>query len=451
MKKLLYLIPFLLIGTLADAQDTAAYKLRLSFSLIDLPQNLESYGNFPSTMQSVEISNNLYDLSFWGIDALGNEIIRNRKKTTVGNIANKGLKYVLGFAFSYFGSELPIPLGVYTHEEFHRSVLGVNGYAALNGNWVLNRWEGTVYGLTDEDLSQLKKNNSIGLLYSYVSGVQSETYATQVNLIQDFHNRRTFYKNPFYLYNAYYVWNYFRFSASSESDSVKVNAPEHEDANPYYRDYAGSDLTAWIYDMFSPDSAYTSRDGFPGGEGVNRRIGFADLTQEGQDYLKKQKNLALLNFANPAIFMINRIKVTADFSFLLFLQYSPTHFGNDIALYIPFQYKSNNHVISIHQYNNCEKEFLGVQYGISGITPFSGRKLNLGGTVQLWSQPENQNFYDHAGTIGGAFEVMASYPFGKGFSSSITAGYKTEGWIIGNPYIEERANFRVGVRYDLIK
>lgn len=98
------------------------------------------------------------------------------------------MKYTLSLAFVKYGSELPIPLGVYTHEEFHR-----------------------------------------------------------VN--QDFYNQRTFYKNPFYLYNAFYVWDYFRFSASSDADSVKVLALPDEDPDPYFRDYAGADLTAWIYDL----------------------------------------------------------------------------------------------------------------------------------------------------------------------------------------------------------
>ena len=215
MKKILFLSLFLISAQLVFTQDTDVFKLRLSISLLDFPQNLESSGNYPSMMQSIELSNNLYDLSFWGIDALGNVIIRNRDNTTIGTIANKGFKYLAGFAFSYYGSELPIPLGVFTHEEFHRSVLGIYGLSALNGNWLLNRWDGTVYGLTDQDLTTLKQNSINGLLYSYVSGVQSENYLTQINVIQDFYHNRTFYKNPFYLYNAYYVWNYFQFFSKS--------------------------------------------------------------------------------------------------------------------------------------------------------------------------------------------------------------------------------------------
>ena len=340
MKKSICTGLLLFSASLLFAQDPAVYKLRLSYSLIDVPQNLNSTGNYPSMMQSVELSSNLYELSFWGIDAAVNSIIKNRDKTSGGKIVNAGLKYLAGFGFSYYGSELPVPLGVFTHEEFHRSVLGVDDISAINGNWVFNRWDGTVYGLSDEVLSGLKLNDINDLLYSYVSGVQSENFFTQISVIDDFFHNRTFYKNPLYLYNAFYVWDYFNFSASSLSDSVKVLAPPHEDANPFYRDFAGADLTAWIYDMFSPETPYTDRDLFPDGEGVNRRIGFSDLTREGQDYLKKQKQLTLFNFVNPAIFLINRIKVTRDFSFLAFMQYSPVHFGNDIALYIPFQIKS---------------------------------------------------------------------------------------------------------------
>ncbi len=156
MKKSIYLGLLLFTASASFAQDPAVYKLRLSYSLLDVPQNLNSTGNYPSMMQSVELSSNLYDLSFWGIDAAGNAIIKNRNNTFGGKIANSGFKYLAGFAFSYYGSELPVPLGVFTHEEFHRSVLGINNLSSRNGNWIFNRWDGTVYGLSDEDLNSLK-------------------------------------------------------------------------------------------------------------------------------------------------------------------------------------------------------------------------------------------------------------------------------------------------------
>ena len=450
MKKLLfYSGMFLFSANVLYAQEPAEYKLRLSYSLLDIPQNFNSDGNYPSMIQSIELSSDLYDLSFWGIDALGDAVIKNKNNTAFGRISNTVFKYLAGFGYSYYASELPIPLGVYTHEEFHRSVLGVNGFSALNGNWIFNRWDGTVYGLYDEDLTLLKQNNNSALLYSYVSGVQSENYLSQVNVIQDFFHLRTFYKNSYYLYNAFYVWDYFNFSAGSLSDSVKVLAPPNEDPDPFYRDYAGADLTAWIYDMFSPEKPYTDRDPFPDGEGVNRRIGFSDLTGEGQDYLKNQKNLSLLNFANPAIFLINRIKVSPDFNFLFFMQYSPTHFGNDIALFVPFQRRSKNHLVAIHNYNNREKKFIGLQYGIYNLVPFNNKKIEVGGMISLWNQPANQGFIDQEGKLGGAIELMADYHLGKNFSASLTAGYKTEGWMIGNPYIDQKVRLNAGIKYFL--
>ena len=449
MKKfiILLLLPFL--WNLVKAQEPGEYKLRLSYSLIDYPQNFGTQHLYPSMVQSTELSNDMYDVSFWGIDALGKVIFKNKKNTKGGQIARESFDYLTGFAFSYFGSELPIPLGVYNHEQYHCSVLAANGYSSVNGNWIFNRWDGTVYGLTDEEMTRFKSENPGGLLYSYVSGVQSENYATQSNVIQDFYHQRTFYKNPFYLYNALYVWNYFNFSTSAQSDSVKVIAPEHEDSNPYFRDYAGADLTAWVYDMFSPDQAYTARDPFPDGEGVNRRIGFSDLTPEGQDYLLKQKNLSLLNFVNPAIFLVNRIKINADFSFLLFMQYSPTHFGNDIAVFIPFKTRSLNQLFAFHTYSNYQNSFFGIQYGLVDVKPFLNKKIALGVSVNLWNQPENQSFYDTSGKFGGCFELQANYELGKGFSANLATGYKSAGWAIGNPYLESKGNLRLGVKYNL--
>ncbi len=166
---------------------------------------------------------------------------------------------------------------------------------------------------------------------------------------------------------------------------------------------------------------------FPDGEGVNRRIGFSDLTSEGQAYLKKQKQLALLSFANPAIFMINRINISPDFSFIAFLQYSPVHFGNDIAVFVPLKIKSVNQLIAVHSYSNRDKKFPEVQYGIYNISPFQNKRLELGGSVNLWVQPLNQGFFYQFGKAGGALELRSDLYLGGGLSVNLTAGYKTAG------------------------
>ncbi|MBL7932842.1 MAG: hypothetical protein JNL60_13115, partial [Bacteroidia bacterium] len=365
-KNILLSIALCVLTLMSFGQDSAIYKLRLSLPLVDLPQNYLLPYRAPSMQQSFELSNDFYELSFWGIDALGDKIFipKNKEYKKGRKVGNAIFKYGLSLVFSQYASELPIPLGVWGHEEFHRSVLGVGNISSKNGNWILNKWDGTVYGISDSVLTHLKTENPNNLLYSYVAGVQYEIALNEKTSLNDFYKKRTLNKNALLLYNAYYVYNYFKFSTSSISDSVKVLAPPHENKNPIERDYAGADLTAWVYDMFNPSLPYNSRDSFPGGYGVNRRIGFSDLSSEEQLYLKNQKKLSLLNFINPAIFFINSIKLNNNFSFNLFTQYAPTHFGNDIAVFVPMKYKKLNLLLNLHNYANKTVSGFGIGTGL---------------------------------------------------------------------------------------
>jgi len=428
-------------------QDTAIYKLRLSLPLVDFPQNYSLPFHTPSMQQSFELSNDFYELSFWGIDAMGDKLFLPKNKAyTKGRKLGKAIfKYALSLGFSQFGSELPIPLGVWGHEEFHRSVLGIDNISSKNGNWLLNRWDGTVYGVSDETLTRSKSENLNNLLYSYVAGVQYEIALNQKTTLNDFYKRRTLNKNALLLYNAYYVYNYFKFSTSAESDSVKILAPPHESKNPMERDYAGADLTAWAYDMFNPLMPFSSRDSFPGGDGLNRRIGFSDLSSEAQSYLKKQKNLSLLNFINPAIFFINRIKLNDNFSFNLFTQYAPTHFGNDLAIFIPMKYKQFDILFSLHSYRSKNEGGFGLGGGVYNYK--LSEKLESDITLNLWNQPKA--FFDNTKVIGGQLDIATKYYFMSNFAGFISVCGKTKGWTISNPYLHDNISIQFGLNYNL--
>lgn len=426
-------------------QSSQVYKLMIDIPLVDYSENFQSNYRYPSMRQAEAWSSSLNDLSFWGIHSLSNTLIKNNQHKPFLNVAEKGVEYLLGFAWSKYGNELPVPLGIWSHEAFHCSVLGAAELSPKNGNSLLNRWDGTVYGVSDEQLSYLKKENPSQLLYSYVAGVQSEIYSTQENVIKDFFNKRMFYKAPLYLYNAWYVYNYFSFSVSPLSDSVKVIAPKYEDADPVNRDFAGADLTSWIYDMFAPDSPYENRDAFPDGKGVNRRVGVSDLSSDGRSYLERQKKLSMLNFLNPAIFLVPEIRINSEFSFLAFAQYSPTHFGNDIALILPFTKGSTRQMIAFHTYSNASKTFPGIRYQLFDLSPLKNKNLTFGTTVNVWNQPANQSFWDTSGKLGGYFEIALDYDITHNITANITGGYKSEGWMMGVPYLNAQGNWRAGV------
>ncbi|MPM05069.1 hypothetical protein SDC9_51353 [bioreactor metagenome] len=424
-------------------------KLMLDFPVFEYPQNIDLPHNYPGMNQATEWSRDFYELAFWGIDEWGDRMFLNKKSEPSKKrlLFNHAFKYALGLGFSKYGSELPIPLGVWAHEEFHRSALGVSGTASKNGNWIFHRWDGTVYGISDESLDLLKARDINQLLYSYVAGVQYEAYLNQRITVDDFYNNRSLYKNPLLLYNAYYVFNYFRFSTSSLSDSVKVIAPEFEDANPINRDYAGADLTAWTYDMFNPELPFTSRDSFPNGNGVNRRVGFSDLSAEAQDFLIKQRKLSLLNFLNPAVFFINRIKIGDNLSLNLFAQYVPTYFGNDVALYVPVKYNNYKLLFGLHNYNNYDEAAYGLTLAINDyeIT----EKINVDFCADIWKQPAS--FLDNSMQFGGALNTSLKYRFRSNFSGGINFSYKSKGWVIGNPYLSENISIGLGLNYKLVK
>lgn len=431
-----------------QSQDSLRYRLRLDFPVLDFPQNTDLAYKLPSMNQALEWSNDFYELGFWGIDALGDRLFVNNKTkpvTVSKKRWNAVFKYGMVLLFSRYGSELPIPLGVWAHEEYHKAVLGVNGIRAKNGNWMLNRWDGTVYGVSDSSLNHIKATHTDALLYSYVAGVQYEVALNQKITVNDFYKNRSLAKNALLLYNAWYVYNYFKFSVGPFSDSVKVLAPPHESPDPSERDYAGSDLTAWAYDMYNPKQAFVARDSFPGGEGVNRRLGFSDLSPEAQRFLVQQKNLSLLNFLNPAIFFINRIPIGDKFSFNAFMQYAPTHFGNAISLVLPFQYDRYDMLLSFTNYNSKEGGGMALACGLYNFA-WSGH-LETDLNVQIWQQPNS--FLDQNLINGGAATVKTRYRLNSGFWMYLTLSGKTNGWLLSNPYLEKNVSMQIGLQYNL--
>lgn len=440
------LTSFYFSTALLSQTDTTLYRLRLQTSLIDLPQNSRMPYHYPTMQQSLEWGTNCYEVAFWGIESLGNRIFRTETHPSFSRKAGKFLfNYGTALAFSRYGSELPIPLGVWTHEEFHRSVLGAAGINSKNGNWLLNRWDGTVYGIHDSVLTNLKATDNDQLLYSYVAGVQSEILFNQQTSIQDFYYKRTFPKNAFLLYNAWYTWNYFKFSTGSISDSVKVLAPPHENSDPTQRDYAGADLTAWAYDMFNPSAPYTDRDSFPNGNGVNRRIGFSDLSPEAQTFLKDQKQLSLLNFLNPGIFFINRIGIGENTSFTVFAQYAPTHFGNAVSGFLPVKYKHINALFAWHRYTSQQLAGNGFTIGLTHY-PVS-KKLFADMEMTVWKQPVS--FMSSDCRNGAALQLRGNLQLNSRIGIFASFYAKSAGWHPGNPYLRSSSSFRAGLFYHL--
>lgn len=407
----------------------------LNIPVLELPQNSKI---FPGMKQSLEISTSAYDIAYAGLDILSSRVLKNSENS----VWKKTLKYIAGLGFAKYASELPIPLGVWGHEEFHRSVLAVNGIKAKNGNWVFGKWNGTVYNVSDEELSKLKSQNNSALLYAYTAGIQYEVAQNQLLSIRNTYTPQSYMKKALLLYNSYYVYDYFRFATGKGSDEVKHQSKNFENSNPLQRDFAGNDLTAWVYDMFNPEADYvTSRPASEIGTGVNRHIGISDLNNDAASFLRKQKKLSLLNFVNPAIFFVNQIHINDGFEFNFFAQYSPTHFGNDIALFIPFRLKYRNLLFNIHNYNSQNNHYYGAGVGVFNQKVLS--KLELDALINLWQQP--RDFKTVEKINGGNADITLRYRLSPHWSAYINGAAKTKGWTMANPYLDSKITLMLGV------
>lgn len=427
-------------ATMAFGSDTTKQHTVYEASLFEIPQNTHETGFIPGTNQALTWSKSMYTISYTGIDRLSDWILP-AKSGKGRKIINGALQYALGLGFAKYGSELPIPLGIWAHEEFHRNALLAAGFRSENGNSILSRWDGTVYGLSDEDLSDLKSDHGNQLLHAYVSGVQYHTLLNKDLIIDQFYDKNRVINPSLMLYNAWYVHNYFRFSTSAASDSVKVIAPKHESKDPSLRDFAGSDLTAWAYDMHVPDEEFGQRDDFPDGEGENRRVGFSDLSPEAQAFLKNQKRLSLINFLNPVLFYVRQIRLSQDFSFTILPQYNPTYFGHDLAVFIPMKVRNKHIVAGLHQNQSFNQRGYGVEVGMHDLHIAKG----LSGQVQLeyWNQP--LSFYSNEKIQGGLVNGKLNYQFSNKFGAYFAASYKSAGWSIQSAYLSENLGMHAGI------
>jgi hypothetical protein len=203
-----------------DISGQYRYDLKLDIPLFDFPENSDLPYRYPSMQQALDWTSSIYELGFHGISVLGDKIFIPDEQSSKSwrKICNSIFKYAFGSAFSIYGSELPVPLGVWSHEEFHRAVLGMNGISSKNGNWIFNRWNGTVYGISDMSLDNLKSSDPRYLLYAYVSGLQYEVLMNEKITIDEFSNPRSYPRSALILYNSWYVCNYFRSSTGQNRD-----------------------------------------------------------------------------------------------------------------------------------------------------------------------------------------------------------------------------------------
>lgn len=352
------------------------------------------------------------------------------------------------WGFDFLSSFLPFGSS-WTHEEYHRAVMGYRGVESYDEVWNMKFFSNTisVSHETDEAMTAFHDNHIHDFIRMNSAGIEAQTHLVQRLQQNDFFYHR-------HLNNAFSYWmniinNQGYIEACSDpktdADVEKMNSKEPDIKS---RDFTGFDLSAWAYELHHPGVKYSDRGIHPSGNGINRYITSDMIGDEGLDYLKKQSKLEYLNLLSPMMIGFNRIRLgstqAGEWYGNFAVRHYLTHFGDDISLDLYLDAPSIKLVAAPHLYSNYDNHFLGFEVGVVDQSFFND-KLLLNATAKVWSQPEN--FTATEGKFGGMFTADASVLLSKRWLAYLEVSAKSAGWQQGNVHLDSNFSGRAGLRW----
>ncbi len=433
-------------------QDTmVVYPLQIDLPLLDMPfqrdaaRTGELFDSY-SMQQALAVTQNLHRLNYHVNNKFWQRIIRPDSKWThvYNRLAANLTSGLVDYVFTYYGVVLSAQ---WMHEEFHRAGLTIRGirsydetYNRFNGGFA----NGSVSRVKDVDLIRLKKEAPQELVRSFAAGIESEFLLLR-GLQKD-----NFFSNSKHANIALnilitkhaidYVNQFKRKDYNASIDSMNAHGLTVAD-----RDFVGWDFTPWVYDLHRPEEPYEARGTHPSGVGIDRAIKTTSLTAEESRYLERIGKMQYLNFLSPFMVGINRIRLNEHTAFNVAVRHYLNSFGYDLTTDFFIDHRERQYLISLHGYRNKQLLLPGIEVERSPYvfrTQGQERWL-LQPAVMLWLQP--RDFYDREARPGGLLRVQGSYALDKTWRIVAVAEGKTEGWVAGNPYLDAKANFRLGI------
>ncbi|MCC6372826.1 MAG: hypothetical protein IT236_17615 [Bacteroidia bacterium] len=441
--------------------------LVLEYSLLDLPfaanasktfegklstENRNSNGTFANSFkyksfeQSVQISTGFVQFYQWGVT----QIPMFKKKPVLKRTSEIFLSGILDgvfFSFPYLGSG-------WMHEEAHRCIM-VNAYTSSYNPFIFfnkkkdassNSLASVSYVL-DANLAMMKKSSNANFVRLATAGGESQVFAVsnmqKNNFFHDSKNASSF----FYMISIVNVQQYIAICANKEESTKETLAQmKNEGSNQNLRDFTGLDFSAWAYDLNHPNEPYAARGINPYGNGYDRYIYGNKLTDEQYAWLKKQSNLAYINFLSPAMFFINRIKLNANTFFNFSGRYYPTSFGNQVGVELLLQTKKYNWYLAPHLNQNKDHSFFGLE------AQMFEKPMNVKGQLFLTTariiaaaQPQNQEFLTNKAAFTFLGGLTVYWHASKRFRPFMSLEAKTNGWVASNAFLDSRTSVKIGL------
>lgn len=434
------------------ARDTTSYyPLRLDLPLLDLPfqhhavQTGELFDSY-SMQQALAMTQSLHRLNYHVNNRLWHAIIlpETKRKQLYNRIAANLTSGLVDYVFTYYGVVLSPQ---WMHEEFHRAGLTVRGISSYDETY--NRFNGgfangSVSQVKDEDLIRLKKEAPQELVRSFAAGIESEFLLLRGLQRDNFYNRARHANVALNILLTKHAIDYVnQFKKKDYNASIdSMNAYGYHIAD---RDFVGWDFTPWVYDLHRPDEPYEARGEHPSGVGIDRAVKTTDLTPEEYRYLEQMGRLQYLNFVSPFMLGINRIRWNEHTAFNFAMRHYLHSFGYDLTVDFFIDHHKKQYMVGLHAYRNRYQWLPGIEVERepTGVRIDGKKCLFLQPMLMLWLQP--QDFYDRQAHPGGSISVKGAYSLNKTWHVMGELGGKTKGWVAGNPYLQAKANFRLGV------
>lgn len=414
IKQIINIIVFTTLPFSGKCQINEKPSFYIDFPLFEHPFISNSGFKNLSMEQSMKFTKSFYYSAHFGIEQGGLKYLGKN-----GKLWSRFIISFIDFA--------PLPLSnTWMHEEWHRSVLSVNGFASKNSHW-----QGMVTKVNDEDLVALKKKSPADMVREATSGNEAHyEFVIELEKDQFLSNVRNW---NYSLYWGSYIVNSAYLMTSVHSKKGLKSFKNGENENILKRDVNGYDAINAVYDLFKPNEPYELRGEHPSGVGIDRYVEFEDLTNEEKRYLKLQTGLSFLNFIDPNLIGIHGIGKRNEWN--ITLRHHMTSFGFMISPNVFFKHHNFGIVLSPQLYRNNKDNFFGVN------AEFRKDWIKL--KASIWTQPENQSFFESKSLLGGMLGLSASYPI-KNFRPYLELNSKSEGWVAGNPYLSKNVSARFG-------
>lgn len=420
---------------------------QLELSLLDLPYNA-AYGlRAPSMDQSLDLAFAVDRLAVYGL------------RRGFDQVDNPGLRYGLGFpalgALNFLMMYGPI---AWSHEEWHRAVLGSQGIHSRDALYHPSAWHDgliPVDQVSDADLARLKAEDPANTVRLMEAGMEAqEALVRRIGDELFLHDTRGKQRGPLYSSESWMAMSMqvaeiagliYDMNCASPSSDARTDAVNRITLTEMSRDFTGLDCNAWIYDMRRPDEPYEARGPHPYGEGIDRYRSLEDLSPEEQQALKNQVKLHFINVLNPQLFYIDGFALPSGGGdrWIASLGQQQTPFGWVIDGRFGLRKGGWSSVAGAHLYVSGERVSPGFDLVVPDVELWGPLSVDLG--AGLWLQPKELRWDAERLQPGGLLSVRARASLRPGVDAFLALDAKTAGWVMGQEALDAQVGARSGL------